>query len=995
MMALVFRNPWLHKRLLAVVMLWLMAVASPAMEISELQKYRAAFSTAVDDTSRINALRKIGTVFIYNHPDSAIYYTRRALDLAQTNQWSKGIAQCGLNLCVYYQNASRFDSALIYADMALEAAQQFDDQNRLALIYINRGTLYTLVAQYDKALADLKLAIQLSEASGNRDRLARASTSLVQLYMYQENWDAALPWANKALAIQSELGNLQQVAAIKINLGGLYISKQQYQPAKIILKEAMLIAQQLEDQSGIANVGMSLAAAYEATGNVSEAENYLLKSVAAATQIDNKNLIAIACNNLGNLYFNMGAYAKAHDAYVKGLAAVKGMKNQENEQYLNYDGLAKTYFQTGQYREAYEALRNAASFKDSVNQHLQNKKLLELQTLFETEQKDKAIDLLNKDKLLQQEEVRRQRDLKNIFIAGALLLLLFAGLLWNRYSLKQKAARDLEEKNLLVEEARERAEKSEQFKSQFLANMSHEIRTPMNAVIGMTNLLLAGEQSDKSRRYLKVIKNASTNLLVVINDILALSKMEAGKMQLEKSPFRLTDVADSVHDTLQLQAAEKNLKLVVSLSPGLPEYLTGDAARLTQVLLNLAGNAIKFTERGSVTMEFKKTIPPSTSADNEKSVSVMFNISDTGIGISKEKLPSLFESFTQAHEGSTRKYGGTGLGLTISKNLVAMLGGNLEAESEPGLGSRFFFTIPFEVASEEAIAKMKQQHIPYNADDLFGIKILLAEDNDHNQLVAVDTLMQLIPEVEVTVVNNGKQVLEKLREKMQPQNVGVAPVNAYFDLILMDVQMPEMDGYETTGKIRSAFPPPLNAIPIIALTASVVSSDLKKCIEAGMNSYLAKPFQPDELVKEIGKILSATISSHNSPPQEHRAGEFQNLIVANYDEGGEPDISRLRNLYGNDPEKVTGYLHQFLELVPQRLSALRKSYDKNDREKIFQAAHQLKPQLEFFGLKGAAKTTQQLELHAHEFSKTDLLKLLQQLEADCNMAIAAVKKELS
>jgi CheY-like chemotaxis protein len=256
------------------------------------------------------------------------------------------------------------------------------------------------------------------------------------------------------------------------------------------------------------------------------------------------------------------------------------------------------------------------------------------------------------------------------------------------------------------------------------------------------------------------------------------------------------------------------------------------------VLLNLVGNAVKFTAKGSVILQVKNGSGDHSSSSGhvtETTVPVTFVISDTGIGIEKEKQENIFESFSQAHAGNARTYGGTGLGLTISKNLVELFGGKLTLESEVGTGAVFSFTLPIEKGNEEMLQQHLQHHETYSADDLFDLKILVAEDNAHNQLVIVDTLKKLMDEVEIDVVRNGKEALEALRKQSSPRN-------RQYDLILMDVQMPEMDGYETMKEIRNQ-PSPFREIPVIALTASVVRSDLKKCLDAGMNSYVSKPLK--------------------------------------------------------------------------------------------------------------------------------------------------------
>jgi CheY-like chemotaxis protein/HPt (histidine-containing phosphotransfer) domain-containing protein len=504
--------------------------------------------------------------------------------------------------------------------------------------------------------------------------------------------------------------------------------------------------------------------------------------------------------------------------------------------------------------------------------------------------------------------------------------------------------------------------------------------------MGMTNLLLAEEQNEKNKRYLNVIKNASENLLVIINDILDLSKMEAGKMQLENIPFLLKNVTGSVYDTLQLKATEKGLTFITDISESVPPVLIGDPARLTQVLLNLVGNAVKFTAKGSVILQVKNGQGDHSSPSvhvTETTIPVTFLVSDTGIGIEKEKQEDIFESFSQAHAGNARTYGGTGLGLTISKNLVELFGGKLTLESEAGTGAVFSFTLPMEKGNEEMLQQHLQHNETYSADDLFDLKILVAEDNAHNQLVIVDTLKKLMDEVEIDVVRNGKEALEALHKQSSPRN-------RQYDLILMDVQMPEMDGYETTREIRNQ-PSPFREIPVIALTASVVRSDLKKCLDAGMNSYVSKPFKTGDLVREIGQVLNRTITARSSGIQVPVTPGIEKPYL--FDDG--MSLEQVRVLAGDDTAKIKSYLEQFIDLIPGHLNHLRQFDDHSDRQLIYETAHKLKAQLGFFGMKREELTANIIELKAKDISAEELKTLVAQLGEGCKLAMEEIRLEIS
>jgi CheY-like chemotaxis protein/nitrogen-specific signal transduction histidine kinase len=397
-------------------------------------------------------------------------------------------------------------------------------------------------------------------------------------------------------------------------------------------------------------------------------------------------------------------------------------------------------------------------------------------------------------------------------------------MLINAYNLKQLREDQAE---------KEKAQASEKAKHQFLANMSHEIRTPMNAIKGMTDILIRRHPKDDQKEYLNSIKQSSDSLLVIINDILDISKIEAGKIELEHEPFCVNDLVENIHTIMHFKAEEKGLELKKDI-PQERIFVKGDATRIRQILINLIGNAIKFTEKGLVT-----TTITSTKVDDK--LHLHFTVSDTGIGIKEDHLGKIFNSFEQAYSDTSRKFGGTGLGLSISRMLVELHQGNIWVESEPGKGSQFHFTIPFIIAEPTAKETKSDTSDDHMADELRGIKILLVEDNAFNVVVAQEELEDAIEDVIIEVAENGVIAVEKLK-------------SSAFDIILMDVQMPTMNGYEATKVIRS-----LNntkaGIPIIAMTANVLKEEVDLCYQAGMNDFIGKPFDTAELLSKINNLV--------------------------------------------------------------------------------------------------------------------------------------------
>ncbi|PAU95121.1 hybrid sensor histidine kinase/response regulator [Aliifodinibius salipaludis] len=390
----------------------------------------------------------------------------------------------------------------------------------------------------------------------------------------------------------------------------------------------------------------------------------------------------------------------------------------------------------------------------------------------------------------------------------------------------------LEENVEQLEKAKQKVEEGSKAKSEFLSTMSHEIRTPMNAIIGMTNLLEKDNPREDQLEQLEILDFSAKTLLSLINDVLDFTKIESGKIEFENVAFNLRDLLNGVLESFRFTAEKKDVPLYLDFDDKLPETIAGDPNRLTQILNNLVSNAVKFTEEGSVgvVVELKER--------NEGKLNIQFTITDTGIGISEDKQEEIFESFTQERSETSRVFGGTGLGLTISKKLIDLQGGSIDLESEKGKGSTFYIELPFktkEHADEQRSSLRKnEEKIP---ESLHGTRIMLVEDNAINQKVMIRFLEKW--DIEVVLAENGYEAVEKMKE------------NSTINLVLMDLQMPEMDGYEATQRIRGLENKYKSNVPIIALTAAALQEVKEKVFASGMNDYLTKPFNPPDLKKKL------------------------------------------------------------------------------------------------------------------------------------------------
>lgn len=482
---------------------------------------------------------------------------------------------------------------------------------------------------------------------------------------------------------------------------------------------------------------------------------------------------------------------------------------------------------------------------------------------------------------------------------------------------------ELRIKNIELDKQKEIAERAIYAKDNFLANMSHEIRTPLNAIIGFTDIIAKTELNTPQKEYIENVQTAGENLMLIINDILDLSKIEAGNLIIEKYQFNLKNTLKRSYDLLKVKV-HNDIEFNLFLDADLPEVVVGDRGRLNQIITNLTGNAIKFTQEGDITISVKKI------AENDKEYTLRFSIKDTGIGISEDKLTAIFDRFTQAEESTTRRFGGTGLGLNIVKQLVELQNGVINVKSKLGKGSEFYFILSFgkTLAATETAPKEAVKQKP-----LKKLSILLCEDNILNQKLARSVISEF--GFDLDIANNGEEGITMFKNKK-------------YDLILMDLQMPVKDGYQTTEYIRCELK---SNIPIIAMTAHSLVGEQQKCFDIGMNGYVPKPFKQVDLLNEINRVLKKL------PPESN----FKGI-----------DLTYLLEMSCEDQNFVNEMIGLFVNKVPNEIDLLEKAIGNKDYDSVKKIAHNMKSSLPIFKLDMLLKDLLVIESEATDskFDKT-------------------------
>ena len=797
---------------------------------------------------------------------------------------------------------------------------------------------------YDSGLDILQKASVIAVRLKSKPLEARIYNNFGYIYRDKGELSTAVNYFEKALAINEKLGD---EVAQSVNLSSIAYLLYDLNDYDTALQFALRCLPIFEKENDV----YRLSALHHILGNIYFKQDQLkeaLKYYEANLTLDQESVIHImAISGLGKVYYKMHDFDKARKHLQLALDKSLDLNHLEVQISSKYY-LGRMHMDEGNYRMAQQEMLSALEMAEQYS------RMHDVMSIHETMSAlyDKMGDIPKAFHHLKTFERLKEE--------------IFKQTTFNKLRTLQ-TRQELE----LAQKEKEVAERTAHLKQQFMANMSHEIRTPMNAIVGMTRLLVDKDPRPEQMRYLKAIQQSADNLLVIINDILDLSKIEAGKIIIEETDFSLSEIINSMQDMLMLKAEEKNIALKTVVAPGVPRRLVGDPTRINQVLINLAGNAIKFTEKGYVEVSAR------VERQEDKKYWIKMDISDTGIGISADYIDKIFESFTQAGTDVARKFGGTGLGLTISRQLVSLMHGEISVTSELGKGTTFSVVLPLEESDVQVDEDDSDVLEDATKELLNKAQLLLVEDNEFNRMVAEDTLKELLPGITIDIAVNGQEAVDRVRTRQ-------------YDVVLMDIHMPVMDGLTATKTIRKTLPAPAKDVGIIAMTANVLQEDVKQYLAEGMNAYVSKPFKPDELLLKMASLIQGDkVQQRESKP---KTAALQIEVPKPVIPDKVTDMAFLKQFTGGNPDKMNKYIGMFLDNAPKLLATIKSSLEQKDYPQVKVAAHSLKPQLSYMGVKEDLSHIFMMEQTAGESAHHDRLpQLLENLEMVCDKAFEELK----
>ncbi|MBK9425756.1 MAG: tetratricopeptide repeat protein [Bacteroidetes bacterium] len=830
-------------------------------------------------------------------------FFEKALNLAKNAQFSTGIGECLLELGNIQNEKGNTRQALSLLHEATALYERIAAPLRACESEQAISDICFRIGNYQEALEAQLKALNFARHSENISLKGSIYNRLGEIYKALTDYNKAIENHELALRIFDESGNESMVSITNYYIGNCYNWADDLDKSYEYLDRSLTQADSLSNPELQVKPTGSLAILFTKLKEYDKSLDYFFKAIDYVNITGNVILKADLLKSLGNLYIETGEYTKAISILTESLQIAETLKVKYPKN-LIHRFLADAYEKAGDYRNALTHYKNFNSLSG---------------------------ELMNEEVVLKTKGIQLRYDLEE--------------------TLKEK---ELAEKTVLL-------------KDQFIANISHEIRTPLNGVLGMANLLADTNPTPEQLEYINTIKLSANNLIVIINDILDYSKIHSGEIRFESSEFRIKELLTGMVQVLKVKAEEKKIKLNLTIDDNLPELLIGDAVRLNQILLNLLNNSVKFTDKGSVSLDMQLV------ESHDLTIKILFKVTDTGIGISSDKIHSIFDSFTQANYDKNRVFGGTGLGLTIVKQLVQLQGGSISVNSTLGSGSVFKVELPFKLLKKlekTTGGKKAGSKIPLN--DLSDVTILLVEDNKVNQFLAQKLLNKMGFQVEIA--NNGTEAVASLQA-------------GKFDVILMDVQMPVMNGYELTQVIRTTLPHPVNQIPIIALTAYASNHEKEKALALGMSDYITKPYSPHELLTTILKQVNGKPKVAEVAPAPNESS----ITVEDIRNSSE----KLILLFSGSTEDVMSLLHMLIGQIPQLLGESEDHIRQQNWPATFQAVHKLKSSVNLLKINILHNLVAELEEFSRDQIHTERIPaVFDDFKKACEISVKLLKEEV-
>ncbi|HMB64415.1 MAG TPA: tetratricopeptide repeat protein [Eudoraea sp.] len=848
------------KRLSTILLLIIFFCHGAYCQTGRLDSLKTALQVARSDSSKVYLLKDISWIYINNRNNGefAKKYIDSVMTLSSNMQFAWGIAIANYQYAVLERQKGNYQDALEFIEKYLAFAKSTpDDQDDANGLY-QKAVILDDIGSFDKSLDIYYSILKIYEEQEDEFSIATTLNALGEILKKTGKINEAMASYTRALDIFTRLDNKIDMANCNFNIGDTYLRKKELNKALYYFNKALLLDEETNSQWGMAYDVEAIGKVYGLKGNYADAINYHERALKLREEQHRKKELSMSHSELGKSHFALGNYPKSLEHLAEAIKITEEI-GAKPELQTNYEFIALLYEKMGDLKKALEFKNKSTTLKDSLFNETRSKQIEELQVRFESEKKQAAIATLEKDAEINELRLKRQTSVRNIIIGIAIIAILLAFGLFNRYKYKQRIRQEAEEKARMIEAEKVKTEierkrveelkKIDGLKDQFLANTSHELRTPLNGIIGLTESLMdgaAGNLPPKAIENLEMIANSGKRLSHLVNDILDFSKLKNRDLQLALKPVDLHAICNVVLTLSKPLTQDKNLKLQASIPKDIP-LVEADENRLQQILHNLIGNAIKFTGEGSIKISAR-----------QKDKMVYISVSDTGIGIPKEKFSSIFKSFEQGDGSTIREFGGTGLGLSVSRQLVELHGGTIEVQSEVGNGSVFTFSLPASTAQKKEVTAVEDQapeHVQKVEGDPEksigskatvadpggnGFKVLVVDDEPVNRRVLENHLT--LAGYQITEAANGKEALDFLNN------------GNIFDLILLDVMMPGMSGYEVCENIRKKFLP--SELPVVLLTAKNRVSDLVIGFNVGANDYLTKPFSKNELLSRIKTHLN-------------------------------------------------------------------------------------------------------------------------------------------